>query len=69
MSSKISNDLQYKWLKMLSADHTKVVAVGDDDQSIYSWRGAQVNMLSFQKDYQGTDVVRLEQNYRSHKIS
>lgn len=61
-----TNNLQYKWLKLLSTATTKVIAVGDDDQSIYSWRGAQVeNMQSFQDDFSDVKLIRLERNYRS----
>ncbi len=62
-----TNNLQYKWLKLLAGDHTAMFAVGDDDQSIYAFRGANVgNMLSFQKDFNVQNLIRLEQNYRSH---
>jgi DNA helicase-2/ATP-dependent DNA helicase PcrA len=61
-----TNQLQYRWLKLLSDDKTNLFAVGDDDQSIYSFRGAQVsNMQSFLKDFSVRDPIRLEQNYRS----
>ena len=61
-----SNTIQYRWLKCLATAHGQIVAVGDDDQSIYGWRGARVeNMAQLQKDFAGTQVVRLEQNYRS----
>nr|WP_019627747.1 DNA helicase II [Thioalkalivibrio sp. AKL10] len=60
-----TNDIQYGWLRLLAGD-SPVFAVGDDDQSIYGWRGAKIeNIQHFQKDYPGTQVVRLEQNYRS----
>lgn len=56
-----TNDLQYKWLKLLAGDRTAVFAVGDDDQSIYAFRGANVgNMLSFQHDFQVNNLIRLE---------
>ena len=61
-----TNKLQYNWLKVLAGDSGIMFAVGDDDQSIYSWRGARVeNMLKLEKEFPGCEVVRLEQNYRS----
>ena len=61
-----TNTLQYLWLKVLAGDSGTMFAVGDDDQSIYSWRGARVeNMVRLEKDFPGTEVIRLEQNYRS----
>ena len=61
-----TNTVQYQWLKTLSSSASAVTAVGDDDQSIYGWRGAKVeNILSFERDFQKTKVVKLEQNYRS----
>ncbi len=61
-----TNALQYGWLRVLAGPTGKVFAVGDDDQSIYSFRGAQVgNMLTFERDFPGAALIRLEQNYRS----
>ena len=61
-----TNSVQYQWLKTLSSSFSDVTAVGDDDQSIYGWRGAKVeNILQFEQDYNDTQTVRLEQNYRS----
>jgi len=61
-----TNALQYAWLRLLGGDGGSVFAVGDDDQSIYSWRGARMeNMQRFQKDFPDTTLIRLEQNYRS----
>jgi len=61
-----TNAIQYAWLRLLAGDNHKLFLVGDDDQSIYGWRGARVeNIQNFQKDYPGTAVVRLTQNYRS----
>jgi DNA helicase-2/ATP-dependent DNA helicase PcrA len=58
--------LQYKFVRILSGKHGNLFVVGDDDQSIYRWRGARVeNMLSFRQDYPGCRVVKLEKNYRS----
>ena len=63
-----TNAVQFQFLKMLSRKHGKVFAVGDDDQSIYGWRGAQIeNILSFEREFPGTKVFKLEQNYRSTK--
>jgi DNA helicase-2/ATP-dependent DNA helicase PcrA len=62
-----TNKLQYRWLKLLAGPGTSIFAVGDDDQSIYAFRGANVgNMADFERDYKVEKVIRLEQNYRSH---
>lgn len=62
-----TNSLQYRWLQLLAGDGASVFAVGDDDQSIYAFRGANVgNMSDFQRDYARDSVIRLEQNYRSY---
>lgn len=62
-----TNKLQYQWLKLLAGAQSAVFAVGDDDQSIYAFRGARVgNMRDFERDFAVENIVKLEQNYRSH---
>ncbi len=62
------NFIQQKWLEFLYQGHKNICCVGDDDQSIYSWRGADVtNLLEFKKNFQTPNIIRLEQNYRSTK--
>jgi DNA helicase-2/ATP-dependent DNA helicase PcrA len=62
-----TNVLQYKWLKLLAGPQTAVFAVGDDDQSIYAFRGANVgNMAAFEREFRVPNLIKLEQNYRSH---
>ena len=64
-----TNTIQYKWLQEIASKKTNITAVGDDDQSIYGWRGAKVEHVnSFTEDFKGAEVVRLEQNYRSTNI-
>ena len=61
-----TNFIQSKWLNLLSMENKNICCVGDDDQSIYSWRGAEIkNFLEFDQVYKNTKVIRLEQNYRS----
>ncbi len=63
-----TNEVQYQIVKMLSSVHGNLFAVGDDDQSIYGWRGAKIeNILNFEKDFKGAKVFKLERNYRSTK--
>ncbi|KMQ80977.1 ATP dependent DNA helicase UvrD/PcrA [Candidatus Burkholderia pumila] len=62
-----TNKLQYAWLKMLAGEHNAIFAVGDDDQSIYAFRGAKVgNMRDFENEFRVRNLIKLEQNYRSH---
>lgn len=63
-----TNAIQYRWLRLLTGSNSFMMAVGDDDQSIYSWRGAQVkNIRHFSRDFKNAQTIRLEQNYRSTK--
>jgi DNA helicase-2/ATP-dependent DNA helicase PcrA len=62
-----TNKLQYAWLKLLAGEHNAIFAVGDDDQSIYAFRGANVgNMRDFEHEFNVRNLIKLEQNYRSH---
>jgi DNA helicase-2/ATP-dependent DNA helicase PcrA len=61
-----TNTIQYAWLRVLAGSQAKITIVGDDDQSIYGWRGARIeNLQRFEKDFPGSRTLRLEQNYRS----
>ena len=61
-----TNTIQYAWLRVLAGDNSKIMAVGDDDQSIYGWRGAKIeNIHRFNEDFEAVKTIRLEQNYRS----
>ena len=64
-----TNTIQFKWLLEILSNQTFVTAVGDDDQSIYGWRGARAeNILGFEKNFKAANTIRLEQNYRSTSV-
>ncbi len=61
-----TNNIQYAWIRLLAGNQVSVMAVGDDDQSIYGWRGANIdNIRNFQQDFAGAELIKLEMNYRS----